>query len=264
MSRTQEKDQGRSGEPKLTEEQVADMADRDPRGLQKTKKDGPHDEAHTVKKAKAMYLKMLHVVVPLISQACAWGTYLVLAYGPGPLSTFSNAFRAQSAAKFAFLREHDLGWVYLAVWITAQARARLVVNANAMRAGARVGRPDQHAYIAMDVAAAKPEESAPLVLMANTGAVGRFNRAQRGVFNTDEGMPLFLANVVLSGCVFGPVVVVLALLAGYGRIKFALGYTEGTDKRTAGFLPALVAETWAAGLVLLIAIKTLAGERIPF
>ena len=63
--------------------------------------------------------------------------------------------------------------------------------------------------------------------MTNTGAAGRFNRAQRGAFNTDEAMPLFLANMMLSGAVFGPAVLPLVLLSCYGRIKFALLYTEG-------------------------------------
>jgi hypothetical protein len=48
------------------------------------------------------------------------------------------------------------------------------------------------------------------------------------------------------------------------RVTFALLYTEGTDKRGAGFLPAIVGERWTAGLVLFTAIKVLAGDRIPF
>ena len=100
-------------------------------------------------------------------------------------------------------------------------------------------------------------------------------------------MPLFLANLLLAGAVFGPVVVALAALAVsldppaapahlaaleltggmpqvYGRVTFALLYTEGTGKRGAGFLPAIVGERWIGGLVLLIAIKVLAGDRIPY
>lgn len=97
---------------------------------------------------------------------------------------------------------------------------------------------------------------------------------------------LFVANVLLAGVVYGPVVVALALLAVYGRcvarssrlvsmrrfclkpflcrVTFALLYTEGTDKRGAGFLPAIVGERWTAGLVLFTAIKVLAGDHIPF
>jgi len=50
----------------------------------------------------------------------------------------------------------------------------------------------------------------------------------------------------------------------YGRVTFALLYTEGTGKRGAGFLPAIVGERWIGGLVLFTAIKVLAGDRIPY
>jgi len=146
------------------------------------------------------------------------------------------------------------------VFLIGLARSRLIVNANAQRAGARVDRPDQHAYKIMDPKAAS---EAPLVLMASTGPLGRFNRAQRGVFNTDESMPLYVANTILAGSMFGPVVVLLNLLVAFGRIKFGLGYTESNAARMGGIMPAFIGEGWTSGLVLLIAIKALAGTWIP-
>lgn len=236
-----------------TNKEESEFENRDPQGLEKSKKDDDFDEDKAVAKAERFYKNMLFLQVPMIAGGLAWGTYLALAYGLGQ--------KAKLDAKFLLLKSHDLGWVYLSVWITQQARSRLMVNANARRAGARVGRPDQHAYKVMDP---KAKSDAPLVLMANSGALGRFNRAQRGIFNTDEAAPLFLASTLLAGFVFGPVVPGLSALAAYGRVKFGLGYAESGAGRMAGFMPAMIAEGWMSGLVGLIAIKTLAGDRIPF
>merc|ERR1712039_874465 len=106
--------------------------------------------------------------------------------------------------KFGLIHEFELGYVYLAVWIIAMSRAFLVCNANGARAPARVDRPDQHVYKIM--AASGNLKDAPYVMMADTGPQGRFNRAHRGVFNFDEAMPAVLANIILSGFVFGPIV----------------------------------------------------------
>jgi hypothetical protein len=183
------------------------------------------------------------------------------------MSSCSSAPRVRTSvrvdAKLAFLSQHDLGYVYLAVYLTGLARARIMVNSNVQRAGARVDRPDQHVYKVMDPKAA---DEAPLVLMANTGWAGRFNRAQRGAFNTDESLPIFLMSLVLAGAIFGPAILVVALLAGYGRVTFALKYTEDSSKRGAGLLPAFVAEAWASGLVLFVALVTIArgvGAEAP-
>jgi hypothetical protein len=86
------------------------------------------------------------IIIPLsapcpqaIQQALAWSTYLAVSY-------VLPAQKALLDEKFKFLHAYDLGYVFLAVWIVALARNALSLNANSARAGARVGRPDQHVY----------------------------------------------------------------------------------------------------------------------
>merc|ERR1719310_1855800 len=100
--------------------------------------------------------------------------------------------------------------------------------------------------------------------MAGTGAAGRFNRAQRGVFNTDEAMPIFLASTLIVSAVFGPAAICLSLIAAYGRVTFGKKYKESAASRGKGFLPAMIGEGWMAALVLLCAIKGLFYPHIPF
>ena len=47
--------------------------------------------------------------------------------------------------------------------------------------------------------------------MANAGPQGRFNRAQRAVFNYDEALPLFLSGLLLNA-LLGPTALILAVL----------------------------------------------------
>merc|ERR1719408_467277 len=113
-------------------------------------------------------------------------------------------------------------------------RDALIVNANGARAEARVDRPDQHVYRVMDQNASK---DAPYVLMAGTGPQGRFNRAQRGVFNTDESLPLVLVATLLTAFVFGAMVCIILLGLSFGAITFGCKYKEASSARGAGFLP---------------------------
>lgn len=245
LEQLQEKHLAMSAATPLQEEDEFDG--RDASGLEPNTEKTPTEEAETAK-----YAKMLLVVVPLIGQTLAWSTYFVAAYLAGQKEIY--------ASKFAFISEHQLGYVFLAVWIIGMARSVNVVNANGARGPARVGRPDQHAYKIM--ACSGPLKDAPYVMMAGTGPQGRFNRAQRGVFNGDEAMPLMLAWTVLAGSALGPVVLVPVLLASYGRITFGKKYKESLKGRSAGFLPAMVGERWVEGLVLLCAIKGI--FKIPF
>ena len=52
--------------------------------------------------------------------------------------------------KFHFLRQYQLGYVFLAAWLIGLARAAVALLANSARAAARLDRPDQHVYKIMD------------------------------------------------------------------------------------------------------------------
>jgi len=221
----------------LIEDEFAQLDDM---GLQQlTEKTETEDQSF------AKYLKMLMVAIPLIGLAFAVGTYFASVYLLGGKTILET--------KFSFIKEYQLSYIFLAVWLVGYTRSALGLVANAARAGARLDRPDQHVYKIM--ACSGPMKDAPYVLMANTGAVGRFNRAQRAVFNTDESMPLFLMNTVLASGVFGPVILVPLLLYCYGRLTFAVKYKNSLKERGAGFLPSMIGEKWIEGLTLFSAIK---------
>ena len=58
------------------------------------------------------------------------------------------------------------------------------------------------------------------VMMANAGPQGRFNRAQRAVFNYDEALPLFLSGLLLNA-LLGPAALILAVLNALRFLTFA-------------------------------------------
>ena len=191
---------------------------------------------------------MLFVAMPIIGLLVAVGTYAAAKYTGG-----SKIMEA----KFQFIRQYQLGYVFLGTWMIGMTRLGVVVLANAARAAARLDRPDQHVYKIMDKSG--PLKDAPYVLMASTGAVGRFNRTQRALFNTDESLPLTLTNTILASSVFGPVVLLPLSFYCYGRLSFAVKYRQSLKARSAGFVPSIIGEKWMEGLVLLTAIKSLTG-----
>ena len=70
------------------------------------------------------------------------------------------------ALRLAFVREHGLGFVYVAWYIVYATKVYLTLNANGARGPARLDRPDQHIYRTAD---------GSLVAMANEGDAGRFS-----------------------------------------------------------------------------------------
>eukprot|EP00594_Rhizosolenia_setigera_P020013 CAMPEP_0178980998 /NCGR_PEP_ID=MMETSP0789-20121207/26812_1 /TAXON_ID=3005 /ORGANISM="Rhizosolenia setigera, Strain CCMP 1694" /LENGTH=150 /DNA_ID=CAMNT_0020671483 /DNA_START=141 /DNA_END=590 /DNA_ORIENTATION=+ len=120
-------------------------------------------------------LKVVFIQGPII----AWTIYLVTTK-----ILFSDTAKDLIDSKIQFLHQNDLHYVYISVYMVYLARLALVVNANGARAPTRLGRPDQHIYQVVG----EDNSKQALVMMASDGVNGRFNRAQRGVMNMDEGL----------------------------------------------------------------------------
>jgi len=219
--------------------QDGEFSGRDEMGLEKKSKYRSEEEA------RAAYFKLVGGLVLFYSPLLSLALYFALRAIPGQAERID--------AKFAFISEHDLGWVFVAAFLVFVTRAYLSINANGARAGARLDRPDQHIYKIMTPE--KPLCDAPHVLMATTGAAGRFNRAQRGAFNFDESAAWFIIHLVLIAIMFGPLSFVLGSLQMYGRITFANQYKEDQAKRQAGFTISILAEYLSAGLISVCALK---------
>eukprot|EP00594_Rhizosolenia_setigera_P009482 CAMPEP_0178971052 /NCGR_PEP_ID=MMETSP0789-20121207/20001_1 /TAXON_ID=3005 /ORGANISM="Rhizosolenia setigera, Strain CCMP 1694" /LENGTH=227 /DNA_ID=CAMNT_0020657861 /DNA_START=57 /DNA_END=740 /DNA_ORIENTATION=- len=197
-------------------------------------------------------LKVVFIQGPII----AWTIYLVTTK-----ILFSDTAKDLIDSKIQFLHQNDLHYVYISVYMIYLARLALVVNANGARAPTRLGRPDQHIYQVVG----EDNKKQALVMMASDGVNGRFNRAQRGVMNMDEGLPIFLMNTLLVSVILGQVATFfLVPLYVYGRVKFAHDYKVSAEIRLSGFLFSMIAEHGMASMIALIAIKAALGDLIQF
>ena len=134
------------------------------------------------------------------------------------------------------LADHDLGWLYAAWNIMYLARCYHNINSNGTRAGARVGRPDQHVYKIYSASVGDKKKSddatAPqYVFLENDGTVGKFNRAQRAAFHMDESGAFVVTSMLLAGFVMPKLVYILSACYFLGRVEFANAYTESLQGR---------------------------------
>ena len=157
------------------------------------------------------------------------------------------------ATKLQFMHTYSLGFVYAAWYILYITRLYAGLNANGARAPTGIDRPDQHAYEVVGGGTVKmsPKETPAA------------SRAQRGAYNMDETMPIFISGLLLNGAVLGPAVVLIAAMYSYGAVLFCNTYTAG-GSRINGFLYKASAESVSAQLALLIAVKALAGPALPY
>lgn len=209
----------------------------------------PQEKAKSEESERQRYTSNFTKLVLLQGPVIAWTLYFATKF----LSSQNAVDKMEE--KFEFLRRYDLYYVYWASFMIMMVRLVLNVNANGSRGLARVNRPDQHIYQIVG--------KEDLVLMATSGAAGRFNRAQRGLFNMDESAAQMLMNTFLVAFIFGPLVCFFFVpLYAYGRIRFAHDYKIDADIRSPGFLLCMIGEHGVAAMLLLIAIKS--SFALPF
>eukprot|EP00667_Euglena_gracilis_P030703 EG_transcript_43017 len=98
-----------------------------------------------------------------LGQAAAWPIYIYLS-------------SSKVEPKISLLAEYELGWLYLSLFLLRVAHGALNSLVVEWRRETKVGVPDQHVY---KVFTPPGKEPLPYVLMAEEGALGCFNRAQR-------------------------------------------------------------------------------------
>lgn len=221
-----------------------DLKGRDSKGLRpagdiKRPLDESAERIHYFK----LYAQIIGGVAPFLS----WLIYNAVQF-------FSPSLFKVAEERITFITTHQLYWLYFSWYGIFLTRTYMSINANGARLPARVDRPDQHAYKIMSKS--KPFADAPYILMDNSGAVGRFNRAQRAASHMDEFLSLFLTASLMGGVVFGPISFLLVLLYSYARVRYANSYTEHKEARLKGLVMLITAEQVAAGLILFIAIKS--------
>merc|ERR1712203_896083 len=112
--------------------------------------------------------------------------------------------------------------------------------------------PDQYIYETVN----HPNE--PYVRLVSDGAVGSFNRAQRGIDNTREGYPQVLLNALLAGFVYPQAVLGVAVVYFFARLLYSHGYIKGSKSRMPGQLLTMLSTGIVLnGLQLFAAIKAL-------
>ena len=132
---------------------------RDVQGLKEQK-----DKVQTEAEARSHYFGIYGKLIFLQAPCIGWCVYFLAKYVLG--------FSAVLDEKFAFIYRHQLGYVFLAWFLVYCTRVYAAINCNGARAPTRLDRPDQHIYKIM--AQSGDLKGAPYVLMAGTGAAGRF------------------------------------------------------------------------------------------
>mmetsp|Transcript_16003 Transcript_16003/g.36645 ORF Transcript_16003/g.36645 Transcript_16003/m.36645 type:complete len:219 (+) Transcript_16003:67-723(+) len=156
--------------------------------------------------------------------------------------------------KIDMLASWKLGWLYLALPLIYYTRQLVSMNASITRISTDVPPPHMYVYKVMTPG---DKDKLPYVLLEEDGPVGRANRAQRGIDNLMEYLPLYVAYVLAGGFVFPFPVFVNVVMFMVSRITYARGYTQSAADRQKGFVLFGLTQMNMEGYVVIAAAKAL-------
>mmetsp|Transcript_43816 Transcript_43816/g.80009 ORF Transcript_43816/g.80009 Transcript_43816/m.80009 type:complete len:215 (+) Transcript_43816:69-713(+) len=185
------------------------------------------------------------------------GAIIVVSFIMGQLITWPIYFLGDTFAydqKIDMLASWKLGWLYLALPIIYYTRQLTSMNASITRVSSDIPPPHMYVYKVMTP---QGEKELPYVLLEEEGPVGRANRAQRGIDNLMEYLPMYIAYVLAGGFVFPFPVFVNVLIFMVSRITYARGYTKAAGARTQGFIMFGLSQMNMEGFIVIAAAKAL-------
>eukprot|EP00444_Apocalathium_aciculiferum_P029327 CAMPEP_0183419396 /NCGR_PEP_ID=MMETSP0370-20130417/25756_1 /TAXON_ID=268820 /ORGANISM="Peridinium aciculiferum, Strain PAER-2" /LENGTH=236 /DNA_ID=CAMNT_0025603189 /DNA_START=69 /DNA_END=779 /DNA_ORIENTATION=- len=104
------------------------------------------------------------------------------------------------------------------------------------------------------------DDPMPYIVMEDEGPIGEYNRANRSMFNFNEGCASFVLNMVFAGQVFPCPALVAAILFAVGRIMHMCDYSKGGFGAHAnGYMVSMLSHTVLEMLTWFVAIKGLFG-----
>ncbi|KAL7540014.1 hypothetical protein ACHAXR_009799 [Thalassiosira sp. AJA248-18] len=177
-----------------------------------------------------------------IGLAAVW----FLAYAP-------DAKRANADIKIGILAEHNLGWLYLGIFLLKILQKPIETILGEARKASKVNVPDQQVYRVMGTDGSK----LGYVLMEKDGVHGAFNRAQRALMNYHEEFPTLALQYVAASWVFPFEAFVCVMVWATMRWFGAVGYKSSAESRFHGIMPRLIAMCAIQGMVLIAAVKAL-------
>ena len=190
----------------------------------------------------AVFYAIGNVVLGGVGLSAAW----FLAYAP-------DAKRASADTQIGILAEHNLGWLYLGIFLLKLLQVPIGTILGEARKASKAAVPDQHVYRVMGSEGSK----FGYVLMETDGVHGAFNRAQRALMNYHEVFPTLALQYVAASWVFPFEAFVCVTVWAATRCLGAVGYKSTAEARFNGVMPGLIAMCAIQGMVMIVAVKAL-------